>query len=381
MRAADMKEFSIDKERLVKTLQSLVRIPSFVDSIEVSGWVKKEMEGIGYHVDSDKDGNLIAEIGKGPGFLLNAHLDTVGPGDGWRLGPFSGAIENGRVYGRGSTDCKSGVAAMIEIARILKGGLKKRVVFAFTAFEEGYPPEKRGAYKIAGKLANIEKGLIVEPTYEGSSLKIYTGCRGNAKYSIDIIGTRGHSAMPGKSDNPIFRFPALLDEIRRFPTRSMEIKAIGKQISDSITVTEICAKEGYNVIPGRCSLTLDRRSLPDEKPGDADEAITRSCKAALGNRFELRRLSATQGYYFNDADFLSLCRKSVISRGLKPTVDFLLAGIDGAVFYNIAGIGTFMLGPGTDGQEHTIDEYCDLEGLYKGTEAVLAVIRSWDGSG
>ncbi len=166
----------IKKDNLVKNLQSLVKIPSFKDSLAVSIWIKNEMEGIGYEVWSDDDGNLIAEIGAGKGFLLNAHMDTVEAGDGWKHDPFGGEIENGRIYGRGSSDCKAGIASMIEIARILKKSPpKKRVVLTFTAYEEGYPLEQDGVYKILPELKDIEKGLVLEPTTRGKTIGVAVG--------------------------------------------------------------------------------------------------------------------------------------------------------------------------------------------------------------
>jgi len=371
----------VNKDRLVKTLQSLVRIPSFQDSLKVSKWVKDEMGGIGFNVISDNDGNLIAEIGKGPGFILNAHLDTVGAGDGWKHGPFSGTIENGRLYGRGSSDCKAGVASMIEIARVLKKeSIKKRVVFTFTAFEEGYPLVKNGVYRILPKLKNIDKGLVLEPTYSNGALGIYVGCRGSARYQIDIIGERGHSSTPERYDNPIYKFPKLLEELRSFPKGTMNVGILGKEISDAMTVTEIWAKEGGNVIPAKCTITIDRRSLPTEKPGEPDKKIRALCEKALGKKFAMENKSSVQGYLYEDPEFLEMCKQAVISAGCKTGADFLMARIDASILYNFAGIGALKLGPGTKEQAHVIDEYCDLQGLQKATEAVLGVIRRWDGS-
>jgi len=372
----------IDRDRLVETLRSLVRIPSFENSLKVSAWVKKEMEGIGYHVDSDKDGNLIAEIGKGPGFLLNAHLDTVAPGDGWRHGPFSGAVDNGRVYGRGSTDCKSGVASMIEIARILKNRkLNKRVSFTFTAFEEGHPLEKNGVYSILARLKDIEKGLVLEPTMDGKTAGIAVGCRGSAHYGVEIIGQRGHSSTPEKFDNPIYRFPSLLEGVRNFERRKMRIPLSNETIEDTMTVTEVWAKEGTNVIPSRCSVSIDRRSLPDEPPERIHERVREMCRKALGEKFSLTGRRAIQGYYYEDRQLLDFCREAASSAGMDPRVYFKLARTDSCVLYNFAKIGTYIMGPGHLSQAHTIDEYCVIDELLMATRAVLDVIMSWDESG
>ncbi len=369
----------IDQERLVKTLQGLVRIPSFKDSIAISRWVKDELEGFGYKVDSDKDGNLVTEIGKGPGFLLNAHLDTVGPGDGWRHDPFSGKIEDGKLYGRGSSDCKAGIAAMIEIARVLKEEKpRKRVVFTFTAFEESYPIEMNGAYRISSRLKGIEKGLVLEPTTKGKTIGISVGCRGNAIIHVDILGKRGHSAYIDDSLNPIYRFSRFLDELRKVHGKKMKFPLVGQEAGDKITVTEITGAEGPNVVPGKCRITIDKRLLPGEKAEDFLIALDAVCRKSLGKDFRIEEESSKEGYYYVDAGFLDMCRESVIRTGCKPDPNFKLFRTDGTIFYNNAGIGTFMIGPGTNGQAHQIDEHCELKGMYRTTLAVLGVIRRWD---
>jgi succinyl-diaminopimelate desuccinylase len=371
----------IDRERLVRTLQSLVKIPSFEDSVAVSRWIRNELEGFGYDVWSDRDGNLIAEIGNGPGFILNAHLDTVAPGDGWKHDPFGGEIDNGRVYGRGASDCKAGVASMVEIARILKAGeneLKKRVVFTFTAFEEGYPIEQNGIYRILPKLKSIGSGLVLEPTVHGNTMDVVIGCRGSMHYNLRIMGKRGHSAYPWLSDNPIYKFPALLEQIKKFPKKSMKIGMLGREIEDLITVTELCAKEGRNIIPAKCEVTIDRRSLPGESPEESREKLESLCRESLGNDFRLVQESGIQGYCFEDVRFLRMCREAIESAGYVPRTDFLMARIDSAILYNLAGIGTFMLGPGSIGQAHRTDEHCEVGGLSGATKAVLGVIKRWD---
>jgi len=358
-----------------------VKIPSFKDSLGISKWVKKELEGSGYKVDSDEDGNMIAETGnkESPGFILNAHLDTVAPGDGWIHDPFGGEVKDGKLYGRGSSDCKAGVASMLEISRILaKEKLKKRVVFAFTAFEEGYPLEKNGVYRILPKLRNIEKGLIMEPSTQGSEIGIAVGCRGSVHCKIEILGKRGHSSRPDLYDNPIYKFPKLLEEIKNFPSREMDIKIVNQKIRDNMTVTEICAKEGVNVIPGKCEVSIDRRALPGEDPKYAEAELEKICRKVLGDKFRLLETRAIQGYCCEDRKLLGLCKDVIKSKGMKPNPYFLLARIDGSILKNFAKIGTFELGPGSMSVAHEIDEYCELEGFLRTTDIVLEIIRKWD---
>jgi succinyl-diaminopimelate desuccinylase len=373
----------IDKDQLVKTLQSLIRIPSFEDSLAISRWVKDELEGIGYQVWSDRDGNLMAEVGKGPGFILNAHLDTVPPGDGWKHDPFEGKVEKDRIYGRGASDDKGGVASIMEIARALRETkLKKRVVFTMTAFEEGYPIEKNGIYRILPKLKDIEKGIILEPTTHSSDVGISVGCRGAMRYYVTIKGVRAHSAYQPVSLNPIYKFPRFLDAVKEFPKDKMEVGMLGTEVEDRLTVTEICAKEGGNVFPGECSVTIDRRALPTETPEEFHKKMVSICDRSLGKvgkDYGLMKKSGIQGYLYNDREFLKLCESAVRSIKCKPNPHFKLARTDASILHNFAGIGTFMIGPGDMNQAHAKDEHIEIKNLDKVTRAVLAVIKKWDG--
>ncbi len=365
----------IEEENLVENLQSLIKIQSFKDSLGVSKWIKNELEGFGYVVWSDEDGNLITETGDGPGFILNAHMDTVEAGDGWKHDPFGGETVGNKIYGRGSSDCKAGISSMIEIARILKlNPPKKRIVFAFTAYEEGQPPEKNGLLKILPRLKNIEKGLILEPTMKGNVMGIGVGCRGGIGYIIEILGKRGHSAYASNDENPIYKFPAFLEELKRLPQKTMKIDITNETISDKNSVTEICAKEGPNVVPSKCVVSVDRRSLPDERPGEFRPQIEKICRKGFGKGYTINEVRGIQGYLFDDSKFLGECVKAVESTGMKPNPRFEKARIDATILYNFAKIGAFMMGPGEIEQAHQLDEHCDIGGLVKATEAVLNVI-------
>jgi acetylornithine deacetylase/succinyl-diaminopimelate desuccinylase-like protein len=371
-----------DVERLASDLRELIRIPSFQDSLGVSAYVQGRLRKLDVSFHADSDGNVLAEIGKGPGFLLNAHMDTVAPGDGWMFDPFAGVERGGKIYGRGASDCKAGIAAMLEIARVLKEEpLQKRVVLAFTAYEEGYPLEKNGVHRVLPRLKGIDKGLILEASVDGRKLGIIIGCRGDMRYALEIKGERGHSSTTPPAKNPIYGIPSVIAAIRRLPVKSTKIGMIGKTVKDGIMVTEVQAKEGGNVVPGKCMVTIDRRSLPGEEPGAFFPKVKDAVAKALGKS---RKFSITEaalsgkGYVFPDREFLKLCSVAARDSGMVPKPGFVMGRVDGSILYNEAGIGTFMMGPGEDSEAHRIDESCSVEGLHMATSVVLRAIRAWD---
>lgn len=370
-----------DGQRLSEDLKELIRIPSFHDSLGVSAYIQKRLRSMGVPFYSDPDGNVLVEMGKGPGFLLNAHMDTVEPGDGWKHDPFGGAEKDGKIYGRGASDCKAGIAAMLEVARVLKEKpTEKRVVLAFTAYEEGYPMEKNGVYRLLPRLKGIDKGLILEASVEGRKLGIIIGCRGDMRYTLDIEGQRGHSSTTPPSKNPIYGIPAVISAIKKLPRRSVKIGMLGKTVKDGIMVTEVQAKEGGNVVPARCALTIDRRSLPGEEPEAFLQKVKDAVAKSLGKKrkFTIHETTGGKGYVFPDREFLKLCSRAARDSGMIPKPGFVMGRVDGSILYNFGGIGTFMMGPGEESQDHTTDESCTVEGLHMATAAVIRTIRAWD---
>lgn len=362
----------VQEKSLVRTLQQLVRIPSHESCDEISKYVASEIRKLGINPVVDKDGNIIARIGKGPAFLLNAHLDTVGI-EGYN-DPYSGKVKGNKLFGRGSTDCKSGVAAMLEIMSVLKRNSPRRqVIFTFTVWEER--GEKDGAYKVVKKIKPTHGLVLEDAIYENGKMGVFIGCKGRFQYDIDVLGKAGHSGSPNEALNSIYLASKLVGKIRNLNPSTLKIPGYGK-VQSSISITEIEAKEGKNVIPGKCSLTIDYRSLPKEKEVVIRRKIHLICKNLFGKSFKLF-FKGKQGYLKIDNNLISLCKSGVKEAGLNPVTGFSPGWNDATVFNN-NGIIAFKMGPGTIGQDHKNPEYCWIPGLVKGTQAILNVIRRWN---
>ncbi|MEM3556061.1 MAG: M20/M25/M40 family metallo-hydrolase [Candidatus Micrarchaeia archaeon] len=357
-------------KRVVKTLQELIRIDSSKGIQSISDYVQRELEEVGLKVRRDRDGNLLSEIGEGEGFLLNAHLDTVKAE--WE-GAFSARIVGGRVYGRGASDCKAGVATMIEIARLLEEEkLSNRVVFTFTGNEEDKPLEMNGAYKLARKI-KARRGLVLEPTArEDGSIGISVGCRGSYRFRVDVLGKSCHSAHPERGENAIYNAFKFIESFRKM--KKPERKILGEEVSATASITQIEAKEGVNVIPGKCSLSIDYRALPEEDEREIVEKLDRICRGSLGKKYRLEKLSGIPGGVYKERSFLEECRKAVESVGCVPRVYFKKTRNDSAVFQKHGGIGCYVMGPGIEEQAHKVNEYCSVDCLMRTTEAVRKVV-------
>lgn len=364
----------MNERRLVRTLQELVRIDSSRDIKEISEYVEDKLQDVGLRVARDSDGNLLSEIGRGEGFLLNAHLDTVKAD--WK-GAFSGVIKHGRVYGRGSSDCKAGVAAMLEIAYFLvERNLRNRVVFAFTGNEEDKPLEVNGAYRVARRI-KARRGIVLEPTSrEDGSIEVAVGCRGSYRFRVDVLGKSCHSARPELGENAIYNAMEFIRKFKRIKVPRMKIPSLG-EVSATASITQIEAKEGANVIPGKCYLTIDYRSLPGEQEEEIRKRVEKVCRFSLGGKCTIGEWRGIPAGLYQEKEFLEECKRAIRDVGCTYRVYFKRTRNDSAVFRNYGGIGCYTIGPGIEGQAHKVDEYCSIKCLVRATEVVRRVVERY----
>ncbi|MBZ8133802.1 succinyl-diaminopimelate desuccinylase [Afifella sp. IM 167] len=253
---------------------ALIRAPSVTPEAGPALDVLEEaLRGIGFEVHRpvfSEPGtpdveNLFAAIGTGEYHLAFAgHVDVVPPGEeaAWRHPPFSGALEDGVLYGRGAVDMKSAIAAMAGAAsRFLArrpqfGG---RLSFLVTGDEEG--PSVNGTKKLlawaAGRGERFSAALVGEPTSAGRvGDQIKVGRRGSFSVTLAVSGRQGHAAYPHLADNPVPLLMALLAGLVSEPldTGSERFEPSTLQIVDVST-----GNEAWNVIPGSARARLNSR--------------------------------------------------------------------------------------------------------------------------
>ncbi len=182
-----MDVLATTKEELVKFTQDLVRIKSYSgNEEEVIKFIAKKMKELGYdEIIIDSMGSVVGRIGNGEKVIMfDSHIDTVEVKDEekWAVPPFSGEIVDGKLYGRGSVDMKSGAASSVYAGAIAKKlGLHsgKTIFVSCTVFEEDCDGEN---------LKHLFKECKIKPHYficcEPSDNKIVTGHKGKAQISI-----------------------------------------------------------------------------------------------------------------------------------------------------------------------------------------------------
>jgi acetylornithine deacetylase/succinyl-diaminopimelate desuccinylase-like protein len=201
---------------------------------------------------------ITLEGGTGPGLLLLGHTDVVPVGGGWTTDPFDGAVVGGRIYGRGASDMKGGLAASLTALAALRGvGLSGRVELAALVDEE------ETGKGIRAYVSSVERPFLGCVTAEPTDLQTIIGARGASYLRVEIHGKCSHAGNPDDGANAIYGAAAVVAEIERLhadlATRPHPL--LGPA---TWSVGQISGGTGGSIVPAECVVVADRRLLPGE---------------------------------------------------------------------------------------------------------------------
>jgi acetylornithine deacetylase/succinyl-diaminopimelate desuccinylase-like protein len=196
--------------------------------------------------------------GSGAGLLLLGHTDVVPVGDGWTRDPFGGAIEDGRMYGRGASDMKGGLAASLSAMAALRGaGLSGPVELA-ALIDEEETGIGIGAYVESASIRFL--GCI---TAEPTDLQTVVGARGASYLRVEIHGSACHAGKPDDGANAIYGAAAVVAEIERMH-RELAQRPHPLLGPATWSVGQINGGTSGSIVPAECVVIADRRLLPGE---------------------------------------------------------------------------------------------------------------------
>lgn len=386
------------KDALIDFCQKLIQAESISGNEgKVAGLIKTEMEKLGYDkVYIDEYGNVIGKI-KGNGdrsILFDGHMDTVGIPDPskWTVDPFGGVIKEGKLYGRGTSDMKCALAAMIYAAAELKKNnvnLDGDIYVVGVVFEEIF--EGMGLGKV---LDFITPDLVI--IGEASQLTLNIGQRGRAEIVVETQGTNAHSSSPERGLNAVYQMAKLIPQLQEI---NLPIHAqLGKAI---IELTDIISSPypGASVIPDRCRATYDRRLLTGESP----ESVLESIKDCIENlRKEDNNFKASVKFaiaeertytgaalggerYFpawlidKGTEIVQKAIKGIKEAGIEPVLKCYSFCTDGSESAGRRGIPTIGIGPSLETLAHVVDEYIEISQILSVEKVYYEIVKSYLG--
>ncbi|WZL71655.1 ArgE/DapE family deacylase [Clostridiaceae bacterium 35-E11] len=317
---------------------------------------------------------------------FSGHFDVVPAGTNWTVSPYEGVVKDGKIYGRGSSDQKSGIVSQIFAIYALK---KAAIELQGTILSSATPDEETGGYAGLGYL--VEQGYISDQNTDYCVIsecldvdKVCLGHRGTFWFEIETKGKQSHGSMPSEGINAIENMVKLLNtidqEIRPELVNESQYPIMPPKCRKStLTATTINAGTKVNTVPNSCKTSFDWRLIPEQSVAWAKERILSICE-------RLKQEDENFDYAFNsimevdptivpnDTDVV----KAFLEAGetyLKRPLDFSLSpGSDDQKYVVKQGKleQCIVYGPGPLVVAHKSDEYVPIEDM-KNAAKIMAL--------
>jgi acetylornithine deacetylase/succinyl-diaminopimelate desuccinylase family protein len=301
--------------------------------------------------------------------LLEAHLDTV-HADQMEIAPFAPDIRDGKLYGRGSCDTKGSLAAFLSVLSALAtSGAKPRLNIVLAAVvDEEY--QFTGAQHAVRKGLRADFGIAGEPT----QLRIVRAHKGVTRWRITTRGKAAHSAYPERGENAIY---AMGEVLRRLEThaKAMRTRAPHPVLgTPTLSVGLIEGGQAVNIVPDRCRIEIDRRTLPGESTSAVLEAVREALSELSSWTIEEPHLAVEGMEVPEDAEIIRLLSAAIRASGRMLSVEGAQYATDAGI-YNGAAIPTVVFGPGDIAQAHTASEFIDLDEYAAAIEIIRRMVQ------
>jgi succinyl-diaminopimelate desuccinylase len=337
------------------------------------------LEGAGYRVEyhefAEGRTSLVATIGASaekPPICFTGHIDTVPLGAAkWTRDAFAGETDGDRLYGRGATDMKGGIAAFVIAAMELAPHLVRGpgVVLVITAGEE---IGCEGAKYLADRELLGRAGAIVvaEPTGNYP----YVGHKGLAWFEIETEGVTAHGSMPEVGDNAILKMARVIGDLEhfRFPVDSHDV--MGRP---TLNIGTIRGGLNTNSVPDEARITVDTRTVPGIDHGH----LCRSLETLLAPRgAHVKKIVDTPSLYTDPSnawvqEVFEACAPFLEGRPTPKTITFSTDGAD--LKRAFGGPPAVILGPGEPTLAHQTDEWCSIGKLEQSTDLFRTLMQRW----
>jgi len=321
--------------------------------------------------------NIVAHIkpdGRRAALLFVCHLDVVGPGEaGWKYPPFAAVQSEGKIYGRGSTDMKGGIAAIVTAIRQVvdaRTQLQGDIILFGAAGEETDSCGAKRFISNQGAMPKLAGVVVTEPT----DFEVITTHRGLLWLKVATKGKAAHGSTPELGINAIASMKLVLDELENYKIPFEPHHLLGEC---SMSINTISGGKAINVVPDKCAIGIDIRTLPTQNNqdifGDFEKIFA---KLKQKNSQFAAEVSIVRNVVALETDcgcdfVKDFC--STVGADQTKAVGFTT---DGPYFASL-GAPVVIFGPGKPELCHKPDEYIDISGVEKAVEYYKKIISKF----
>lgn len=317
---------------------------------------------------------VVRGTGGGRSIMLNGHIDAVTTAS-YEGDPLSGAIRDGRLYGRGAADMKSGIAAiMVALAEAKKHPLKGDVVFTGVADEEDL---SIGTEQVLRAGWRADAAVVCEPTSEN----LVVAHKGFVWLEVTIHGRAAHGSRPDLGVDAIRNAGHFLVELDGYAERLESGPAHPLMGRPSVHASLVKGGEEPASYPAKCSITVERRTVAGETEGqvyaEIESLLQVAARRSHAFEYELRTTFSRQPFEIPpDHPLVSLVAGQLERvSGKEPTIRAETFWTDCALIDG-AGIPVVMYGPRGEGL-HAKEEWADVESVRSVASSLIAVTREF----
>ena len=383
---SDIKS-KIKEEEITNLAQELIKIPSdeTAGEKEVCEYLESYLKSLGMKVRLQEvlpnRPNIIAEVigdEVGKSIMFNGHVDTVPVGDikKWSMDPYSAIIKDNKLFGRGSTDMKGSIASMIIAMKFIMNNVKKfngKIIFTGVMAEE---TTGLGTQKIVEENIKADMAVVGEPSDE----KIYRAHKGTMWFNLSTYGKLEHSSESNsESNNAIINMMKLIMEINEI---SKELETIENNLvgHPSINIGLIDGGTKQNMIADSCRISIDRRTLPEEKTDEILDKLRIRLDGlrSLDDRltFDLEIDTIREAVEVAESEQIVQEVKNALNKVINknPTISGMKATTDMSILVNQGNIPSVIYGPGFIKQAHTVDEFIEVKRLVESSQVYAEIL-------
>ncbi|MBL28157.1 MAG: acetylornithine deacetylase [Rhodospirillaceae bacterium] len=330
---------------------------------------------VGYHAFADDRTSLIATRGRRADLkplCFTGHIDTVPLGAApWTQDPFAGDVIDGKMYGRGTTDMKSGVAAFVAAAIDMADSLDDSpgVVLVITAGEEtGCEGARHMA--MSGVLGEAGAIVIAEPT----SNYPFVGHKGALWLKGRTSGVTAHGSMPDRGVNALYKAARAVAKLEDFDFNVAPHEVLGKP---TLNVGTLHGGLNVNSVPDLAEVGIDIRTIPGMDHGRLREGLSGYLAPDVDT---LDAFVDLDGIWTDPRNAWMSRVAAIASERLGEKIEVRTATYftDGSILTPAYGqVPSMVLGPGEPAMAHQTDEYCYVDRIPEAVELYKAIISDW----